>query len=103
MKLKKGDQVKITLGKDAGKIGKVEKVFAKEDKVIVLGMNQYKRHMKARVPGQKSEVITITKPLSINNVALICQKCKKPTRVGFKILKDKKIRICKKCKEEINK
>jgi len=102
MKLKKGDQVKITIGKDAGKTGKVEKVFSKEGKIIILGINQYKRHMKARVPGQKSEIITITKPFSISNVALICQKCKKPTRVGFKILKDEKIRICKKCNEEIS-
>lgn len=102
MKLRKGDQVKVTIGKDAGKTGKIEKVFSKEGKVIVLGLNQYKRHMKARVPGQKSEIITITKPLSVSKVALICQKCKKMTRVGFKILKDEKIRICKKCKEEIS-
>lgn len=102
MKLKKGDQVKVTKGKDAGKTGKIEKVFSKESKVIVSGLNQYKRHMKARVPGQKSEIITITKPLGVSKVVLICQKCKEPTRVGFKILKDDKIRICKKCNEEIS-
>lgn len=102
MKLKKGDQVKIVTGKDAGKSGKIEKVFSKEGKVIVSGLNQYKRHMKGRLPGQKSEIITITKPLSIANIALICPKCKKQTRVGFKSLKDEKIKICKKCNEEIN-
>lgn len=102
MKLKKGDQVKVTIGKDAGKSGKIEKVFSKENKVIVSGLNQYKRHMKARVPGQKSEIITITKPLDVSKVALVCQKCKEPARVGFKILKDDKIRICKKCNEEIS-
>lgn len=102
MKLKKGDSVRVTTGKDAGKTGKIEKVFSKESKVIVSGLNQYKRHMKARVPGQKSEIITITKPLGVSKVALICQKCKQLTRVGFKFIKDDKIRICKKCNEEIS-
>lgn len=102
MKLKKGDRVKVTKGKDAGKTGKIEKVFLKENKIIVSGVNQYKRHIKARAPGQKSEIITITKPLAVSKVTLICQKCKEPARVGFKILKDNKIRICKKCNEEIS-
>ena len=102
MKLKKGDSVKIVRGKDSGKIGKVERVFAKETKVLVEGINQFKRHMKARVPGQKSEIVTITKPLSLANVMLVCPKCKQPTRVGYKILKDdNKTRICKKCEAEI--
>ncbi len=102
MKLKKGDEVKITIGKDAGKTGKIEKVFTKEQKVLVSGANQYKRHVKARVPGKKSEIITITKPLPVGNVALICQKCKQLTRVGYKFIKDDKIRICRKCNEEIS-
>ena len=101
MKLKKGDSVKIVRGKDSGKIGKVERVFSKEAKVLVEGINQFKRHMKARVPGQKSEIITITKPLSLVNVMLLCPKCKQTTRVGYKLLKDEKTRVCKKCEAEI--
>jgi large subunit ribosomal protein L24 len=101
MKFKKGDEIKIKTGKDAGKSGKIEKVFTKERKVLVGGVNQYKRHVKSRIPGQKSQIITITKPLPVGNVALICAKCKKPTRIGYKLLKDEKVRICKKCKEEI--
>jgi large subunit ribosomal protein L24 len=101
MKLHKGDTVSIVRGKDNGKTGKIEKVFSKESKVVVEGVNQYKRHIKARMAGQKSEIITLTKPLSLANVQLICPKCKKPTRVGYKILKDEKTRICKKCNAEI--
>lgn len=101
MKLLKGDQVQIRTGKDAGKSGKIEKVFVKERKAIVEGINQFKRHVKARVPGQKSEILTITKPLPMNVLVLICQKCKKATRVGFKLLKDEKVRICRKCGSEI--
>jgi large subunit ribosomal protein L24 len=101
MKLKKGDTVSIVRGKDSGKKGAVEKVYTKEDKVLVEGVNQYKRHVKGRMQGQKSEIITLTKPLSVASVQLICPKCKKLTRVGYKFLKDEKVRICRKCKAEI--
>lgn len=101
MKLHKGDLVQIVAGKDAGKTGKIEKVFSKEEKVLVEGVNQYKRHIKARTQGQKSEIVTITKPLAVANVALLCPKCKQPTRIGYVINKESKQRICKKCNEEI--
>ncbi len=101
MKFKKGDTVKIVIGKDSGKTGKIEKVFSKEAKVLVEGINQFKRHLKARMQGQKSEIVTITKPLFVSKVALICPKCKKPSRIGYKFLKDEKVRICKNCSKEI--
>ncbi len=101
MKLHKNDTVKVIKGKDSGKLGKVERVLVKTSKVLVEGVNQYKRHVKAKMQGQKSEIITITKPLPVTNVALLCPKCKQPTRVGFKMLKTDKVRICKKCQAEI--
>jgi len=100
MKLKKGDTVQVVRGKDSGKIAKIDRVFSKEGKVLVEGVNQYKRHVKARTQGQKSEIITLTKPLPVSNVRLLCPHCKKLTRVGYKILKEAKSRICRKCKEE---
>jgi large subunit ribosomal protein L24 len=101
MKLKKGDNIKVIRGKDKGKTGKVEKVFPKENKVLIANVNLYKRHLKSRSQGQPSEIVTLTKPLSQANVVLICPKCNKSTRVGYKIEKDSKYRICKKCKSEI--
>lgn len=101
MKLHKGDQIKVTIGKDKGKTGKIEKVFPRIDRVLILGVNEFKRHIKSRITGEKSEIVTITKPLPAANVALICPKCNKLTRVGFKIEKGKKLRICRKCKKEI--
>lgn len=102
MKLKKGDSVKVVLGKDKGKIAKIEKVFSKMSKVLVAGANQYKRHQKARSQGQPSEIITITKPMPLENVVLICPHCKLQTRVSYKFDKNnKKIRICRKCDKEI--
>lgn len=101
MKLRKGDEVKVKIGKDAGKTGKIEKVFVKGAKVIVTGMNQFKRHVKARIPGQKSQILTITKPIYAGNVSLVCPKCKQTARIGFKFLKDEKVRICRKCNAEL--
>ncbi|RJQ25886.1 50S ribosomal protein L24 [Candidatus Parcubacteria bacterium] len=101
MKIKKGDIVKILKGKDKGKTGKVEKIFPADNKVLVEGINQYKRHVKGKTANQKSEIVTITKPLPVASIALFCQKCKKPTRVGYRLLKDKKTRICRKCEEEV--
>lgn len=101
MKLKKGDEVKIVAGKDKGKTGKVEKVLPDEQKVLVTGVNQYKRHMKGKSQGQKSEIITITKPLPVANVMLVCPKCHIVARVGYTISGDKKERICKKCQQTL--
>lgn len=101
MKLKKGDSVKVVIGKDKGMVAKIDKVYAKKGLVVVAGVNQYKRHLKARRSGQRSEIITITKPLAIQNVSILCPSCKKETRVGYEIRDKKKVRICKKCKSKI--
>lgn len=101
MKLKKGDEVKVVRGKDKGKTGKIDKVFPKETKVLVSGVNQYKRHFKKRSQNQPSEIVTITKPLPSSNVQLVCPKCHLLTRVGFSLEGNDKIRVCKKCKAKI--
>lgn len=101
MKFLKNDEVQVLIGKDKGKKGKIEKVFTKEGKVLVTGVNQFKRHMKARSQTQQSEIVTITKPMQVSKVQLVCPKCKKLTRVGFQIEKDAKVRVCRKCGKEI--
>jgi len=101
MKILKGDEIEVTVGKDKGKKGKVEKVFEKLGKVLILNINTYKRHKKARLQNEKSEIITITKPLPVSNVALICPNCHKLTRVGYKLDKSSKIRVCRKCGKAI--
>ncbi len=101
MKLKKGDLVKIVSGKDKGREAKIEKVLSKIEKVLVVGVNQYKRHLKSRAQGQPSEIVTITKPLASTNVALICPHCKLQTRIGFSLSKNDKIRVCRKCDKKI--
>ena len=100
-KFKKGDQVKVVAGKDKGKVGKIEKILSKENMVVIAGINQYKRHLKARSQNQPSEIITITKPLPLPNIAVVCPKCHLQTRIGFKKEKGETVRFCKKCKAEL--
>lgn len=99
-KIKKGDNVQILLGKDQGKTGPVEKVMVKEGKVLVTGINTYKRHVRKH-QGMEGGIVELSKPLDFSNVALVCPNCKKVTRVGIKIEGSDKLRICKKCGKEI--
>lgn len=101
MKIKKADKVKILQGKDSGKTGTVEKTFAKSQKVLVTGLNLYKRHTKARSEDQKGSIQEISRPLPVSSVALICPKCKEATRIGYKVTAKDKVRVCRKCDQEI--
>jgi large subunit ribosomal protein L24 len=101
-KFKVGDQVKITAGKDKDRTGKIEKIFPKKNKVLIPGVNIYKKHVKG-AEGRKAGIYEIPRPLDFAKIALICPKCKKPTRVGLKLVEQNKLRVCKKCKKEIDK
>ena len=101
MKFKKGDEVIITRGKDSGKKGKIEKIFPKIGKVLVTGVNIYKRHLKSRGQGKPGGIIDIVKPLSLASVAFICSRCGQKTRIGYHGTGKEKRRICRKCEVEI--
>ncbi len=101
MKIKKNDQVKILAGKDRGKTGKVLRVLSAESKVIVEGANIVKKHVKPKKEGESGQRIELPGKLDISNVALVCPKCGKTTRVGYKITDKSKFRICKQCKAEL--
>lgn len=101
MKIKKGDKVKITVGKDSGKDGVVEKVYKNTNKVIVTGINLYKRHVKKNEKMPQGGIIDLPRAIDVAKLALICPRCGKITRVGFRIEKNKKYRICKKCDSKI--
>lgn len=102
MKLKVGDTVKVTLGKDRGKTGKIEKVLPKHNTLVVGGVNLYKKHLKSQGEKKPGGIIDITKPLNVAKVVLICPKCHQPTRVGYQGEAKKKTRICRKCSKPIN-
>jgi large subunit ribosomal protein L24 len=103
MKLKKGDKVRVLAGKDRGREGVVERVFSIQGKVLVTGVNIYKKHTKAR-GGEKPTsggIIDLARPLPAGKVALICPQCHRPTKIGYKLEKKEKFRICRKCQEVI--
>ena len=102
MKIKTNDKVKVLSGKDAGKTGKVIQVFPKEEKIVVEGVNIMKKSLKSNKKGDKGQLVELSGPFHISNVALICPKCSLETRVGYKIDGKDKKRACKKCKELID-
>ena len=101
MKLRKGDTVKVMIGKDKGKEAKIDRVFLASNRVVLLGINLYKKHVKPRGEGQKGSISEVARPMVVSKLALVCPKCKEVTRVGFKFLGDKKVRICRKCEQEV--
>ena len=103
MKIRKNDTVLIITGKDRGKSGKVRRAFPKEDRVVVEGLNMIKRHSRARRATRQAGIIELEAPIHLSNVMLLCDKCGKPTRVGFRFLADgKRVRICSSCQEVID-
>lgn len=100
LKIRKGDEVIITIGKDRGRHGTVEKVLG--EKVLVPGVNVFKKHVKPQGQNRAGGIIDIVKPVRLANIALVCPNCSKQTRVGF-VISDKgdKQRICRKCKKTI--
>ena len=100
-KYKKGDEVIVTNGRDKGKKGKIDKVITKESKIIVSGINIYKRHRKVS-RSQPAGIYEVTRPIDVSKVSIICPKCNKRTKVGFQVENKKKIRICKKCNGSLN-
>lgn len=101
LKFKKGDTVKVLLGKDKGREGKIETVLPKKGKVVVEGINIYKKHVKGQ-QGQKGGIYEIPRSMPFGKIMLVCPKCKKTARVGFRLAGKEKTRFCKKCDKSID-
>ena len=107
MRIKKGDAVVVIAGDDKGKTGKVLKLFPRENRAIVEGINFIKRHTRPTQRKSKGGIVEKEGPVDLSNLKVYCSKCSSPTKVGFKILEEKKegkkdkVRICRKCGEII--
>ncbi len=97
MKIHKGDTIQIITGKDKGKKGKVEKVDEKNKTVLVPDTNMYKRHVRKSEQFPQGGIIDLARSLDVAKVALICPKCGKLTRVGYRTIDRIKKRVCRKC------
>jgi large subunit ribosomal protein L24 len=101
MKLRKGDRVRVLTGKDRGDEGEVMRVFPKENKVIVEGVNVAKKHQRALRATMQAGIIDKDMPMQASNVAIICPT-DGPTRIGYRFDdQGKKVRICRKCGGDI--
>lgn len=92
----------VTSGKDKGKEGTVEKVLLEHQTVLVPGLNTYKKHRKPQGQNVPGDILTLSRPLNVAKVALLCPRCKQATRVGYQIINGKKVRVCRKCDQEID-
>ena len=102
LKIKKGDQVIVLSGDDKGKTGEVVKAMPKEGKVVVQGVNLVKRHTK---PSQTTPggIVTKEAPISVSNVAIVDPKSNKASKIGYKEVDAKKVRVARKSGEVIDK
>ena len=101
MKIKKDDTVLVITGKDKGKQGKVLQTFPKNTQLLVAQVNLKKKHQKPKKQGEKGQIVQMPGLISVSNVKLICSKCEKAVKVGYKTEGEKKYRMCKKCKENL--
>ena len=103
MKIKKDDNVLVVAGKDKGKKGKVRFAYPRKNQVIIEGVNFIKKHSKARGVVKQAGIIDLEAPVHISNVMLVCDKCSKPSRIGYKKMDDgRRVRFCRACNEVID-
>lgn len=104
-RIKKGDTVEVITGKDIGERGKVITVFAKDNRVVVEGINKLKKHKKQQQAGNQrvqAQIVEFDGDIDLSNVMLICPNCNERTRVNYKVRDDgRKVRVCKKCSQDI--
>jgi large subunit ribosomal protein L24 len=103
--IRKNDNVVVTTGKDRGKRGRVVRIVADKNRVVVEGVNMIKRHTKANPQKQiKGGLVEREAPLHASNVQIVCPECGKPTRIGRRVLGDvRKVRVCRKCEGVVDK
>ncbi|MFQ5736802.1 MAG: 50S ribosomal protein L24 [Thermodesulfobacteriota bacterium] len=103
LKIRKDDQVMVTTGKEKGKTGKISRVVPDKAVVYVEKLNIVKRHQKPSAKYKHGGIIEKEAPIAISNVMILCAKCKGPVRVGKRVDGDKRVRVCKKCGEVLDK
>jgi len=102
VKIRKNDTVLVIRGKDRGKKGRVRYAYPKKESVVVDGANMIKRHARARGAARQAGIIELEAPLHVSKVMLLCNKCNRPSRVGFRLIEGRKVRVCKSCHEVID-
>jgi large subunit ribosomal protein L24 len=103
-RVRRDDQVQVISGKDAGKTGRVLRVWPKRDRVLVEGLNlatKHQRVQRTRSGAQEGGIVQEEAPIHLSNVMPICGSCDKPTRVGSRIVDGARVRVCRACDGEL--
>ena len=101
--VKTGDRVVVMSGKDKGKIGNIKKVNPTDATVVVEGANMITKAQKPRpVAGIQGGLIKLEAPMDSSKVMVVCPACEKPTRIKHDVIDGKKVRVCKKCGEQLD-
>jgi large subunit ribosomal protein L24 len=103
MKIKAGDTVEVIGGNDKGTRGTVRVAMPKAQRVVVSGVKLVKKAQK-RTANMRTEpgIIELEAPIQVSNVMLVCPRCDKPSRVGYEVTGEGRVRVCRKCKEVID-
>lgn len=99
-KIRKGDLVMVTTGREKNKTGKVLRVINKGTRVLIEKLNMVKKHVKPNQTNPSGGITEKEAPVQISNVNMFCSKCNKAVRIGIKENGNKKVRFCKKCNHE---
>jgi large subunit ribosomal protein L24 len=102
LSIRTGDNVRVLAGKDKGKEARVIAVQAYRERVIVERVNMVKKASRPTQRNPKGGILEIEAPIHVSNVALVCPKCSQPTRIGRKREDGTRIRVCKKCGNDID-
>jgi large subunit ribosomal protein L24 len=99
--IRRDDEVQVLSGKDRGARGRVVRVLPGEGRLMVEGVARAKKHARPSKRRQQGGIIDVELFVDISNVAIVCRSCGQPTRVGYRIEDDTKVRICRKCEAEL--
>ena len=98
VQIRKNDNVMVTTGKDRGKTGRVLRIDRSGGRVVVEGLNMVKKAVRPKGQNQKGGISTVEASLEISNLQIVCKSCG-PTRIGYRMDHDRKVRFCRKCGE----
>jgi large subunit ribosomal protein L24 len=99
--IRKDDEIQVVSGKDRGRRGRVVRVLPREGRIMVEGVARAKKHSRPSKRRQQGGIIDVELFVDISNVQVVCRSCGQPTRVGYRIDGDDKVRICRKCGAEL--
>lgn len=100
-RIRKNDTVEVRVGEDAGKRGRVLRVFPGESRVVVEGVNMVSRHVRRSAQYPMGARVRREAPLALSNVLVVCPRCDRGVRVGYQGSQGEKARVCKRCGETI--